>query len=237
MINILLNLSNFDEPWAYETMEEYLHPTSHVLILPLSYNESWLSDHEDWYDMYGRDGRYYDEILRPFRAFGIHDENVSWVNYYEDDQEEALHKIKRADVLVLTGGVTDWVLQRLDDLGIREAVCNFPGVVMGISAGAMIQLSEFHRTPDEMREFDYQSGLGLVEGFDIDVHYEQTEEHLFAIIRSLEDKGQPIVCSPNKGGIVIDHGEYRLLGNAFVLTPDDLDEVYKAYDESRSTGW
>lgn len=236
MVNILLNLSNFDEPWAYETMAEYLHPHTRVLILPLSYDEGWITDREEWYERYGRGKEHYEELVRPFRSFGIPDEAVSWVNYYEDDPESAARKISQADVLFFTGGLPDWMMQRLYDLDIQQAVRDFRGVVMGTSAGALIQLEEFHLAQDGDYSFQYQYGLGLLNGFDIDVHYEQTEPHLYAIIRSLEDKGMPVVCYPNQGGMVIDHGEYRLLGGAFVVTPEDLDEIYQAYEESREGG-
>lgn len=237
MANILLNISNFDEPWAYATMEQYLHPDTNVLILPLSYDEGWITDREEWYDRYGRGQQHYEELVRPFRAFGIRDDQIRWVNYYEDDPSSAKRKIKEADVLFFTGGLPDWMMQRLYDLDIQQDIRDYHGVVMGTSAGALIQLQEFHLTEDADYQFQYQYGLGLLEGFDIDVHYEQNEKHLYAIIRSLEDKGMPIICYPNQGGIVIDHGQYQLLGGAFVVTPDDLDEIYAAYEDSKTVGY
>ena len=42
---------------------------------------------------------------------------------------------------------------RMQQLGITQAVRNFDGVVMGASAGAMLQLGRYHVTPDE----DYDS--------------------------------------------------------------------------------
>ena len=39
MINILLNISNFDEGWAYPSLENILTPDKKVLMLPLSYDE------------------------------------------------------------------------------------------------------------------------------------------------------------------------------------------------------
>ena len=107
MANILLNISNFDEPWAYATMEQYLHPDTKVLILPLSYDEGWITDREEWYDRYGRGQEHYEELVRPFRAFGIPDEQIHWVNYYEDDpatyellteQLEQEHELELANV-------------------------------------------------------------------------------------------------------------------------------------------
>lgn len=237
MVNILLNISNFDEPWAYESMARYLHPDTKVLILPLSYDEGWITDREEWHERYGRGHEHYEEIVRPFRAFGIPDERIRWINYYEDDPISAAAKIAEADVLFFTGGLPDWMMQRLYDLDIQQAVRDFRGVIMGTSAGALIQLQEFHLTRDADYQFQYQYGLGLLEGFDIDVHYEENADHLYAIIRSLEDKGLPVVCYPNRGGLIVDHGQYQLLGGAFVVTVEDLDEIYRAYEESRNENY
>ena len=54
MINILLNQSNFDEPWAQDSMQEILDPSQRILILPLSYNEGWINDSAQWTHYYGR---------------------------------------------------------------------------------------------------------------------------------------------------------------------------------------
>jgi hypothetical protein len=233
MIHVLLNLSNFDEPWAYGSMENFLNPSSKVLIVPLSYSEGWITDGIEWKEKYGKGTDGYEEIVRPFRSFGIKDRSIKWINYYEDDETSARRKIQEADVLFFTGGYPDWMLQRLYDLGIKEDVQNFDGVMMGASAGAMIQLDEFHLTPDEDYEFQYQEGLGLLSGFDIDVHYQEDENHLGAMIRSLEDLGKPVIAYPNQGGIIIDGDHFELLGGAFVADVNDLDSLYQAYDYYR----
>ncbi len=230
MINVLLNLSNFDEPWAYGSLENILLPRSRVLILPLSYDEGWITDAYEWKERYGRGSRYYEELVRPFRAFGINDNDISWINYYEDDRESSLRKINEADILLFTGGYPDWMLQRLYDLGIRDEISGFEGAVMGMSAGALIQLDEYHLTEEEGYEYQIQEGLGLLSGFDIEPHYEEDLHHITGIIRSLEDMGRPLIAMPNRGGVLIDDGHFELLGESFILEPKDLDELYAAYD-------
>jgi len=230
MINVLLNISNFDEPWAYESMEAFLHKGVKVLILPLSYHEGWITDAYEWRERYGKGSEYYEELVRPFRAFGIPDKDIKWVNYYEDDEDSARSKINKADVLFFTGGYPDKMMDRLWDLGITETIRNFDGVVMGTSAGALIQLERYHLADDGDYEFQYQEGLGVLSGFDMDVHYEEDLNHVGAIIRSIEDHGLPVVACPNEGGILIDGDHFELLGGSFVCTMDDMDELYEAYN-------
>ena len=103
MINILLNISNFDEEWAYPSLENILTPDKKVLILPLSYNEGWITDAYEWKRKFGKGRRNYEEIVRPFRSYGITDRQIKWINYYTDDEFSARRKIEKADVLFFTG--------------------------------------------------------------------------------------------------------------------------------------
>lgn len=233
MVHILLNINNFDEPWAYGTLENYLKPDTKVLILPLSYDDGWINDAFEWKEKYGWGAAEHKDIVRPFRSYGIKERSIRWINYYEDDHETAAKKIKWADVLFFTGGYPGWMLQRLYDFGIFEDIINFDGVIMGTSAGAMIQFDEFHLTPEEDYEYQYYEGLGLLSGFDIEVHYEEDLNHITSIIRCIEDTGKPVIAMPNEGGLLIDGENFELLGGSFVLEEGDLDDLYGAYEALR----
>jgi hypothetical protein len=105
---------------------------------------------------------------------------------------------------------------------------------MGTSAGACIQLDEFHLPAEGEYEYQYQEGLGLLSGFDIDVHYEEDLTHVEALIRSLEDMGKPVIACPNEGGVLIEDDHFELLGGAFVVDVNDLNDLYDTYDFLRS---
>ena len=145
----------------------------------------------------------------------------------------ARKKLAWADVLFFTGGYPDWMLQRLYDFGIEQAVHDFDGVIMGTSAGALIQLEEYHLTPEDGYEFQYQYGLGMLSGFDLEVHYEEDERHLEAIIRTIEEKGIPVIAMPNEGGLLIDGDHFELLGGSFILDSRHLDELYETCEYLR----
>ena len=238
MTNILLNKSNFDEYWAYDSLSPYLSEHTKVLVLPLSFHESWITDSFEWHECYGRGKDEYEEIIRPFLSYGIPEKNIRWINYFEDTQESCLRKIAHADLLFFTGGFPDWTLQRLYDLGIKEAVHAFDGIIMGTSAGALIQLEQYHLTPEYDYPYQYQEGLGMLSGFDIEVHYEEDLRHVEALIRTLEDLGCPVIVMPDEGGVLIDGDRFELLGGAFVLDGNDLDDLYRTYDYlSQAGGW
>ena len=65
----------------------------------------------------------------------------------------------------------------------------FGGIVMGASAGAMIQLEEFV-IDGEGYPYSYHKGLGFIkENIDIIVHYKKGDEHLMKMMRrSLEER-------------------------------------------------
>ena len=63
---------------------------------------------------------------------------------------------------------------------------------MGYSAGALVQLAEYHLSPDtDYPRFTYQKGIPYLHGFYLEVHYEGTEEQNASIERVLAERGKP----------------------------------------------
>lgn len=97
---------------------------------------------------------------------------------------------------------------------------------MGTSAGAMIQLDYYHLTPEEDgQDYQYEQGLGLLSGFDIEVHYEPSFLQLASIVTDLKLHQKPIFALPNEGGMIVDGKEYTLLGGAFMIRPEDVEDI------------
>ncbi|EPZ54469.1 peptidase S51 family protein [[Clostridium] sordellii ATCC 9714] len=69
------------------------------------------------------------------------------------------------------------MMDRLKEFKIIEDIENYKGIVMGSSAGAMVQVAQYHITPDKDYDtFSYNEGLNMITDFDIEVHY---KKHLF----------------------------------------------------------
>lgn len=234
MINILLNAMDFDGSWAYSVLSRYLKPHMKAVILPLSFHEGWLADEEEWRRRYKKGTDDYELLVRPFRSYFINDADITWINDHEDDPDTALMKLRDADIIYLAGAYPDWMMGRIEDLDLLEPLRNFDGIIMGSQAGALIQLDQYHMTRDESLEFGYGDGLGLLSGFDVENQFEASEEHLEAIIRSIEDRGNPVVCCPGQSGLLVRDGNYELLGRAFTADTDNLDDLYAALEDSRT---
>lgn len=212
MANILLNYYNFDGDWAKDHVAPYLIGKK-VLILPLAFREIQAWDYDSWQDIYGKNGEKYQNILRPFLAFGIDEEQISWLNCF-DKSQNYVDMIQNADVLFFTGGMPEKAIAWMEKLGITDAVKNFDGTVMGASAGAMLQLESYHITPDE----DYDTyglwrGLGLVKGLDLEVHYLATDLQNSCTKRAIDDLKLPVYQMWHEGGLIVDGDSVKILGN------------------------
>lgn len=207
MINVLLNYYNFDGDWAYQTLSKYINSKSRVLVLPLAFRDSQAWGKASWRKLYANGGEKYDAITNPFMRYGIQPKDIQWINYFDTTTDMARKAIKQADVILLTGGLPEKILERLDKLQITDSIVGFNGVLLGVSAGAMVQLDNYHITPDD----DYPQyiaknrGLSIVGGFDIEVHYEHTVTQIKCAKQAVVDNGVDVIAMYHEGGIVLDN--------------------------------
>ena len=218
MINVLLNYYNFDGDWAKETLRPHITGKK-TLIIPLAFRENQAWDNDSWQTVYGTQGEKYDNIMHAFAEFNIAPQDIQWLNYF-DGSVDPLSQIANAEMLFFAGGMPEKALKRMDDLNITNAVKNFNGVVMGASAGAMLQLSNYHITPDE----DYDSyslwqGLGLVKGIDLEVHFLNTPLQNECTQKAVGDLNVPVFQMWHEGGLLIKDGKITPMGNVQIVLP------------------
>ena len=94
-------------------------------------------------------------------------------------------------------------------------------------------LLEHFESPYEWEEEEID-GLGLLSDFALMSDYVEDVQHLRRLIRNIEEKGRAVFAFGKDGGVVIHHGHYELLGNAFTVSFDDLDAIYRAYEDAKS---
>jgi len=214
MVNILFSSYNFNEKWAKHSMQKYIKCDDKVLVIPFSFGEN-ISNDMDWQDAYSKgNGKYYNTIVLPFLSYGIREENIEWVNYFKDTDENAKDKIRSSDILFFTGGLPDKMMHRLKEFDLISEIENFVGVIIGVSAGAMIQISDYHITPDKDYDiFSYNKGLNLIRDFDIEVHYEEAEIEKSYINKVLNERVDTVYAIKDTGGIIVDNSAITLLGD------------------------
>ncbi|CEN93616.1 MAG: Type 1 glutamine amidotransferase-like domain-containing protein [Paeniclostridium sp.] len=215
MINILLNLYNFHEKWCFETLKDILKEEYSVLVIPFSFNDDWMKNDNEWQTAYNPiTGKYYKDIVIPFLSYGIKAENINWINYFNDTKDSSKYKINNSDIIFFTGGLPDQMMDRLKEFKIIEDIENYKGIVMGSSAGAMVQVAQYHITPDkDYDSFSYNEGLNMITDFDIEVHYKETSIQKESIKKVLKEKSRRIYAMKDKGGIIINGEKITILGD------------------------
>ena len=217
MINILFDCPNIDD--FYDDLKEYFNEKTKVCVIAFSYYDDYVYDAESWEKVFGKNiGGVYFETVDSFKPFGVKDENIIFVNYFTDTKESAKEKIKSADVLYFTGGLPDRMMDRIKDFDLVDSIMNHEGIVMGYSAGAVIQLKEYHLYPDgDYTDFAYYEGLPMFDDFYVEVHYRGLDIQDESIKLCLEERGKTVYVTNDKsGGILVENGKIRIIGKVDV---------------------
>lgn len=178
MINILLENTQIDVLWLYSSLKKYIKPNSRVAVVALSFKENRVRNLEDWDALYSKEnGKYYGSIAGGLFSYGIQEENISFLNWFKDTKETAARTVEMADIVYFLGGLPDRMMERIRALELYDVLLTHDGNAMGYSAGALVQLAEYHLSPDtDYPRFTYQKGIPYLHGFYLEVHYEGTEE-------------------------------------------------------------
>lgn len=220
MINILLEGYDIATPWLYKELKNYIMPNHSVAVVAFSFRDSEVKNLKDWGSLYSKEnGIYYNGIVGGFTAYGISEDNITFVNYFEDTKVSAKQKIEKADILYFTGGRPDRMMDRIKEFDLVDTLRKHKSIVMGYSAGAVIQLSEYHLSPDkDYKEFHYYDGLGYLDDFYLEVHYENRKVQNKAIHRVLSERGKTVYATSfMAGAVIVDNGNVKLLGDVKVF--------------------
>lgn len=220
MLNILLEGYDIDAPWLYDELKHYIKPEFSVVVVAFSFRDSRVRSLEDWNTLYGKEsGKYYGGIVGGFAAYGIPEENIRFISYFSDTKESAYQKIKQADIVYFLGGLPDRMMDRIKMFDLYDVLMKHDGILMGYSAGAVIQLSEYHLSPDEdYPEFKYYEGLSYLKDFYLEVHYEGTDIQKASIQRVLSERGKTVYATHlRSGAILADNGKIKLIGDVEVF--------------------
>lgn len=220
MINILFDCPN--EQNFISELKPYVKSGSKVVVVAFSYYDDFVFDSASWKKVYGKGGVCYEETVNSLRPYGIKENDIYFINFFERDLKTATQKIKRADVVYFTGGLPDKMMQRIKIFGIFDALKKFNGTVMGYSAGAVIQLKRYHLSPDgDYPAFGYYEGLGYVDGFFMEVHYENKPEQNESIDKVLAENKNPLYVSPTAGGgLIVSGGKIITVGKTYKKMPN-----------------
>jgi len=68
--------------------------------------------------------------------------------------------------ILFPGGFPEKIIKRLDDIKLTSTIETYQGIIMGFSAGAMIQCENYYISPaEDYPEFTYENGLKGIKNF------------------------------------------------------------------------
>lgn len=210
---------NLRAPYLSRVLKRILNPGMKVAVIAFSFRESMVRSAQDFENFYGKESKNYKGITAGLSAYGIIPADVSFLNYFSDTKITAAEKIRNADVLYFPGGVPDQMMERIREFELEPLLCSHKGIFIGYSAGALVQLTEFHLSPDhDYPEFQYCKGLGILDGFYLEPHYTDSFEQKESIRKVKAERGKQIYVLPlMKGAVLIENGMISLLGKAMEI--------------------
>lgn len=155
-------------------------------------------------------------------------------------QNKARNLVWWCDFIILAGGHVPTQNRFFHEIGLKELLRNFQGVLMGISAGTMNAAREVYSMPEEpgesRSEFQrFLPGLGLT---DIHVlpHYQWVKDymidgkHLYREVVLPDSHGKCFHAFPDGTYIHIENGVEMIRGEAYRVQDGRLEQVSRLGD-------
>lgn len=139
------------------------------------------------------------------------------VKEFEIIEEESVERMKQqidsADILFLTGGRPDRLIDKIHDLKLLPAFQSFNGIIIGYSAGALALCKWCLITEDDdYPETFMRMGLGLFPEM-VEVHYKpEIDSELIPIA-----KIQPIYAIPDGSALIVKGASIQVVNNVVLF--------------------
>ena len=173
-----------------------------------------------WPDEHDRN----DDIARSFAGcFGWHGMGFRQVDVLDSrNAERAAELVAHSDVILLSGGHVPTENAFFKAIGLRELLADYPGIIMGVSAGSMNAADTVYVQPEEAGEaanphfVRWTQGLGLNDK-NILPHYNMVRDNILDGLRLFED-----VTYPDSAG----HPMYVLPDGSYILETEEGSTLY-----------
>lgn len=163
--------------------------------------------------------RFYNDMPGSFAEIGIPFAQADIL--IRENQDQCGELIANAQLIILCGGHVPTQNKFFQEIGLRERLQGWDGVLMGVSAGSMNAADVVYAQPEEPGEAvdpDYRRflpGLGLTQ-HNIIPHYNQDKDWLLDGMRLYED----ITYADSMG-----HKFYVLVDGSYILGRDGREEL------------
>lgn len=185
-------------------------------------------------DNYAHTDRFGENMAQAFSDAGI--EFGDFITLDHRNMEQAQELISMSDLIILAGGHVPTQNAFFQEIGLRELIGDFSGVVMGISAGSMNSADVVYAQPEEEGESidpEYEKflpGLGLTD-INILPHYQQVKDYALDGARLFEDItfgdswGHEFFVFPDGTYLYRDDDEYAILGECYRICDGEMEQL------------
>lgn len=190
----LIGGGEFDDPIERRvefTALKKLSEPAHLLIFP------WTTDDPI------KSAKYRPRLTTLFKQCG-----ASSIVYAEDDDSpETIDRlISATNVLYLPGGSPEVLMRKLSEHNLFPKISTFPGLVLGISAGAYVLTKEYIDIDPDQPAVMIASGLINI---NIKCHYTTAMDNKLRKLSATRD----VYAIPDNAALVYHEGQLSILGN------------------------
>ena len=214
MYSILFSKINLGFSCVEERLKEIIQPDNKVVIIPWSFPSE---NGERGLTEFFSDERK-DKYISRLKKLGIAEKNITILNCYHDKEADMKKKIKEANVLVLPGGNPHMFYNKVVSANILDDIKNFSKVIIGSSAGTVLQLNNYFVTAKNNynKKFAWYKGFNVIDDpFYIDVHSINNYRYLNKLAKVAKEKEKTVYAIYDDGVIVYNrkNKNIELFGN------------------------
>lgn len=185
-------------------------------------------------DDYERTDRFAGSVKMSFEESGFSFKQFDILD--RRNQERTTQLVGNADLIVLAGGHVPTQNRFFAQIGLKDLVSFFDGILVGISAGSMNSAEIVYAHPERDGEAvdptypKYLSGLGLTKKM-ILPHYQIIKDDILDGLRVMEDiaypdsQGHRFYVLVDGSYIYIENGKEEVFGEAYLLTDGKLSQI------------
>lgn len=201
MYSILM--SNFQTGFTYikDNISNLINKDTKLVVIPWSFPVELESKNvREFFD-----DKKFNKYVTPLIKLGLNIKNVKILDCYNDSKEYIINSIKDSSILILTGGNPEIFYNKVIQTDILECLKNYKNTIIGVSAGAELQLKRYFITKKNnyYKKFAWYDGFGIIDDdFYFDVHSVNRGRYLSSLKKRSEKMKKDIYCLFDSGVII-----------------------------------
>lgn len=161
-------------------------------------------------DFFEPNGRHYEKYLNQLESLGIKKSKAKTINPYKTNRKEINNLLNTSDAIFIPGGNPEMFMTLAIRLNIIDLLTNYKGVIIGESAGSVLQFDFYPLTAQNnfYNTNSYYNGFSAIKtDFVLDVHTQDTVEYRDSMQKLSEMKDKNIISIYDGGYILYDRKE------------------------------